>query len=290
MKEGSSSSLRRYLLGQLHEEEQSRIEERLFADQTFMEEISAAEDELVEDYVGGELSTTDRKRFEAFYLVTPERRRNLRLTRALHEAFANSQDLAGIGTSIGFSRSMPWMLAAASLVIAFGISAYAVLRVGQERATFSSRERDLREQLAKRENQIAQMETRKPAVGHSEANVPLLSLLLTPDLVVRGGSNTPQGRLVVPRTTAQLQLHLKLNLAADQEFESYLATLEKQNGQTIWNGDKLHPAGAGGNRWVVLNLPPRDLVSDKYRVTLSGKTAAGAVEVIDEYSFEVVAQ
>ena len=75
--------VRRYLLGGVSEEAQRAAEERLLTEESFLEELSAAEEELIDDYVGGDLSADDRERFERHFLSTEERRRKLRFALAL---------------------------------------------------------------------------------------------------------------------------------------------------------------------------------------------------------------
>src|SRR5258705_42314 len=58
----------RYLLGKLSDSETARLEERYFADDSVFNEIETAEDELVDAYARGSLSSDDRKRFEELIL------------------------------------------------------------------------------------------------------------------------------------------------------------------------------------------------------------------------------
>ena len=78
-------AIRQYLLGQLPTEESSQIEERLFTDGAFYEELLIAEDELVDDYLAGELSGSDRERCETHFLLTPERQQKIRFALAFKE-------------------------------------------------------------------------------------------------------------------------------------------------------------------------------------------------------------
>ncbi len=75
--------VRRYLLGDVATEVQRAVEERLVTEESFLEELNAAEEELLDDYVGGDLSAGDRERFERHFLSTEERRRQLRFAQAL---------------------------------------------------------------------------------------------------------------------------------------------------------------------------------------------------------------
>jgi CHAT domain-containing protein/Tfp pilus assembly protein PilF len=81
------SLIRRYLLGDLTEEERRRIEIRVFDDQDFAEsfpdQLSVVEDELIEDYVKDVLLTREKKQFEDHFLRTDERREKLAFVRSL---------------------------------------------------------------------------------------------------------------------------------------------------------------------------------------------------------------
>jgi hypothetical protein len=63
----------RYLLGDLVEEEQDEIEQRYSSDDNFYFKLLATEDELIDSYVLGEISQSDRGKFEQAYLKNPHR-------------------------------------------------------------------------------------------------------------------------------------------------------------------------------------------------------------------------
>src|SRR5215475_404545 len=69
--------VRRYLLGQLDESQQQAVETRLMTDGGFANLLEACEDDLIDDYLGGTLSTEDEEIFRRFFFVNPERRRKL---------------------------------------------------------------------------------------------------------------------------------------------------------------------------------------------------------------------
>jgi len=62
-------SMVRYLLGDLPAEEEARIEDRAFADRDYMGALDAAEADLIDAYVRGELSQAERRKFENRYLT-----------------------------------------------------------------------------------------------------------------------------------------------------------------------------------------------------------------------------
>jgi hypothetical protein len=72
-----------YLLGDLPEEKQSEIEDRAFQDEQYLQNILAAESDLIDEYVRGGLSDSARRQFEGRFLASAERRRKVEFARAL---------------------------------------------------------------------------------------------------------------------------------------------------------------------------------------------------------------
>ena len=65
----------KYLLGNLTEEEQVQVEDRAFADRDYMGALDAAEADLIDAYVSGELAQADRRGIRASipgFAATPE--------------------------------------------------------------------------------------------------------------------------------------------------------------------------------------------------------------------------
>jgi hypothetical protein len=75
--------VRRYLLGQLDEAEQERIELQLLTDPSFGEEFDTVVDELTDQYVRNELTGEERKRADKYFLNTPVRRQKLQFATEL---------------------------------------------------------------------------------------------------------------------------------------------------------------------------------------------------------------
>src|SRR6185295_13277350 len=73
----------RYLLGELSEDEQTRLEESYFADPAVFTKVTTVENTLVDKYARGLLSTEDHRRFEQHYLAHPERRERVKFAEAL---------------------------------------------------------------------------------------------------------------------------------------------------------------------------------------------------------------
>ena len=71
-----------YLLGSLPEAEAERFDELSFTDDEFAEELKAAEKDLVDAYVQGELTGVESEQFKTYYLASPLRRENVGFAQA----------------------------------------------------------------------------------------------------------------------------------------------------------------------------------------------------------------
>jgi CHAT domain-containing protein/lipopolysaccharide biosynthesis regulator YciM len=74
--------IRQYLLGQLTGEEREEFERRLFAEDELFEQLQTAEDDLVDDYLTGDLSENEVALFQKNFLVGSKREREVRIGKA----------------------------------------------------------------------------------------------------------------------------------------------------------------------------------------------------------------
>jgi anti-sigma factor RsiW len=77
------ATLIRYLLGELPPAERDAFEDNYFEISDLREQVDAMEDELIDSYVRGDLTPTQRQHFERWFLLSPERQEKLKFARAL---------------------------------------------------------------------------------------------------------------------------------------------------------------------------------------------------------------
>jgi hypothetical protein len=82
--------IKKYLLGELAEEEQTKVEIRLLTDQRYFNELLLVEDEITDDFLFGTLSDHEQERTKNYFLAIPERRQKLKLVKALEQYAAES--------------------------------------------------------------------------------------------------------------------------------------------------------------------------------------------------------
>ena len=98
----TTESIRKYLLGELSEEERFAAEERLLTDRAFHQEILIVEEELIEEYLEGSL--TNKAGFTQYFLDNPGRAEKLQISMAFREYVSRvksstSESKASEGTS-----------------------------------------------------------------------------------------------------------------------------------------------------------------------------------------------
>jgi Tol biopolymer transport system component len=76
-------ALKRYLLGNVSPEEQQDVERWLISDDHAYDQLEAAEDELIDTFLRGELRGRDLDQFNSHFLIAPERKRKLQFSRSL---------------------------------------------------------------------------------------------------------------------------------------------------------------------------------------------------------------
>jgi hypothetical protein len=88
-----------YLLGELPEEKQARFEERFFLDDEYFEQLLVVKDELIDDYVQGNLSTHEREKFERHFLTAPWGQQEVELTKMLMRKVTDVESIKLVETS-----------------------------------------------------------------------------------------------------------------------------------------------------------------------------------------------
>lgn len=128
----NKENIKAYLLGKLSDEKTlAAIEESLFLDDEFTAEIELVEDEIINDYVLGNLSAEDRESAENSFFKTSERQFKLKLTRELKEKTETAKktgeaEKSGLFETLkNFFRQPAYAGAfAVLLVAAIGVSIY----------------------------------------------------------------------------------------------------------------------------------------------------------------------
>ena len=86
--------IRRYMLGDVSEDERTAIEKRLMTDPEYLGRLQLVETDLADDYASGALGGRERANFENHFLSAPQHRQKLRVAAALRSYTATQSETA----------------------------------------------------------------------------------------------------------------------------------------------------------------------------------------------------
>jgi hypothetical protein len=265
-------TMRHYLLGLAAEDGWLSLEERLLTDSEFFQELLIVEDELIDQFLGDELSPAEREKFETHFLLAPERQRKLSFSRALHkyvnfaavsdpleqysaeEISDEKPDVAKPPPKRGLFSFLPsnpivsYSLAAAMLLLIAGVS-WVVLHNWRQQTPLQP------------------------------GNVYVVTL--TPGLTRDGGELK---RLSIPPGTNTVQLRLLLESGEGQVYRAEVLTGDRVS---VFVMDDLKPQAQGNERLIILNVPANILKHDDYQVRVSSRQTA-ATEETGRYQLRVL--
>jgi hypothetical protein len=304
--------LRKYILGELTERDEELFEQRLMTeDEESLKDVDALaealHDELVDDYLSGRLTGSQRTSFEGRLRPCRKVREKLILGKALRGAARRESSSLAERLEVwirSILRPLPAVVACTSLLILIGggwsVSRIALLQsqldqAASRQASLTAAQQSLRSQLdderqrsdalaralAAAASRLGSME-QSVARGAVRAVSAAASFILKPGLLRSGAE--------VTRVTAgpgEGLVELKLDLGLD-EHPGYRATLHDSADTQLMLIDKLRAVTEGGNVYVVVRLPAKILRAGDYQLRLSGVSANGQTVKIDSYPFQVI--
>jgi hypothetical protein len=274
--QNEQETIRRYLLGQAPLEDSSKVEERLLTDGEFYQELLIVEDELIDQYLSGELSEPDRKSFEPHFLLPPERQQKLRFARSLKKYVSSvgtaqprqsiatnesSEAATAVAEPLLKKRQFFSFLPSGNPIVSYALAAAILLIVGGA-------------------SWVVFKNWRTP-VPREPGKV--LAVVLTPGLTRDNGEIK---KIALPPGTDTVELQLQI--ASADQYQSYRALLQTTEGVEKHTADDLKATTIGTSVVVPLQLTAGLLTRGDYYVKLSGLTPSGEYEDVGRYSFRVV--
>jgi hypothetical protein len=252
----------RYLLGTADREDEARFDELSVTDATFAERLRAIEHELADAYVRGELSPSDRDRWEARYLVSQHGRDDLTLAEALAARDEPKSSAPGLS-------SIMWGLAAAAVLFVAVATGYLVSHRSGPAPQTVARQPPTPAAGAPRD-------TQPPSAG-------VVAFTLMPS--IRSIDEPP--KLTIPAGTTDVKLTLRLD---GDEYRVYGLTLRDLASNTVaWRSSDVTAEGSGANRSLVVSIPASTFQTGRYLVNVNAGPA-NAREIVATYPLVVVLQ
>ena len=309
--ERDNQKLRKYLTGDLPEPEALKIEIEFLSNDEAFERLNEIENDLIDEYVRGELTASERSLFEKNYLTTPLHRQRVLLSQnllraALAERVHDKKIIAATSTS-WFSdlfsslkiRQLVWAFAVILITI---LGTWFLLRpqpstvINPEIAKVEATPQATLSQAAtpipepsKSESQNSKPNTPKPETR----NLPPVFLLNGAFDInqTRGtrSTGTPNSKkaqtLTIEKGVEKLTLQMSLEGERYAKYQSEIRAVDTSKAFTITT--KTPPKSAKN---ISLTIPAARLATADYILTLSGVTATGEVEEINQYPFRVTRQ
>ncbi len=288
--EDEDKRLADYLLGNLPEPEQVRLEEKYLADPRIQERLLVVEGELVDAYLQGRLAVPERKRFEAGFLASPRGRRKLELTRSLMVLATESQrdeSPAARARKPFRGFSIRWLFATAALVVvlvlAWSIWTKAWHSPGSQHAVTKN--------PAQQPHTDGQISPGSGYAAHASVTpIPRISPLWNPQfsavasVILRpvGRSVEQSQRVRIRRGTLLVQIRLELEV---DNHANYRVDLLGAKDDKKWSGHGLKTQTVASAQTIVLKLPASLFDNGEYTLVVSPEE--NSASPIAEYPFFV---
>lgn len=254
----------KYLLGDLPEERQIDVEDRAFTDREFLGALEAAEADLIDAWVRGELSPSERRAFERRFLTSPSRRNKVEFARALAKVTSESKPAEALPGKvrrwpfgIQWSPAVQW---AAGLACLFCVAVTTWFTI--ENAAMRSRLSALEARLNRRVH-----EPPAPAAG-------VASLVLLPGLS-RAETRVPQ--LGVDPAAQIVRIEVKLEPRDD--YSRFRVELRTRQGEDVLTFANLARRETAEGYAVVVDVPASVLPPGQYELALKGMKKDSAEDV-----------
>jgi hypothetical protein len=312
----STNWIKKFLLGELKEADQTAIERELLADRDKFEQVCAVEDDLIDSYLRGKMSRGDRERFEIHYLASQYNREHVasaqiliaEIDRIARERVTEEEIETNVSWWKRFLDSINWLQPALGLALVLAILVASgalwlylerarllgeIAKIENEaqieRASFKEHQLELesRSQVLEREiaNERQRYEEAKAALEklriRSSFSTAVLSFLLTP-ATVRGEKTQPS--LTLPLLTGKLRFLMELN---DFGYAGYKFRLQTVEGREILRGHAGKISLGKDRKFAAVTIEAGKLTKGDYILILSGQTADGRDEEIDRSFLQV---
>jgi hypothetical protein len=277
--QSSETVLRKYLLADLDDVERDKIEERLFSDEGFAEDLTRAEASLLDDYALKVLSEHDRDLFQQNFILNAERRQNLLFAQAVN-AYLEHESSDPVKTYRRFSwknlllfleANKGWAMTAGAAAVVLLVLLVSVLR-------WSGPNDQLAAKRVEREHRLAEL-NRQPLTSQS---IPAVEISLQPSSLLRGDGELKQ--IEVPKGVNVLNLTFMLAAA---QHSKYTVITRKIQGDELFLIPDLSPEGNGAASLHV-RIFAEFLPTDDYQFEVKGISADGRTNDVGLYNLRVV--
>jgi hypothetical protein len=279
-----------YLLGELSPEEMLQIETEYFCDDNNFESIQALEDQLVRDFIRGEMAPDLYRRFQARYRSSPELAEKIEFAQAVFSGCRNLREEERQRAVAAHQRTLLSTLRELFNfdVPAFQYAAAAVALLGVGLGYYQwTRAARLKSDLAQFQDQNKSLAQQKSALDRALANVPKAPPLVA-SFVLMPGVSRDQSKPTVLAVPAGLDsVEFKLPLPPGITYPSFRVVLQRVSGAQVSLQDLSPSALVDKGRAMKLGVPSASLKAGQYLLFIKGLNGRGEYEDVQYYAFGV---
>ena len=271
--------MRRFLLGQLDENEREELEQLVLSESDTREKLLMAEDDLIEEYLEGSLAGEERDQFLRQFLSIPHQRDKLRVAKSLRRLVraetVEAQTPANKPLPVSNVRVFPvrrkfLLYAPIAAILVVAVTAGAIWYASYRRSVERERQRQAIE------NELVHLNA--PNTQNPPADQ--ISTLIVPAVLPRSVAASSTSTLQRPI----LELWLP---PGPKQTDRYNARLQRVGSEDKFQIPNLQLQNLSGGKAVRLRIFTRHLTPGTYRVQLNGLSLDGIVVDTEEYSFEI---
>lgn len=240
--------IREFLLGRLPQRQAEELEEKLLVDDELEELVHLVEDEIIDQYVDGDLDPRDRGDTDNHFLLPPARRKKLALAKILRERLRPKP----LPPDPGFLRlpllfagtSAAWLLVGLLSMVSVG-SGFYIVGLRKDRETQAQKLREQTE-LAANHNNSSPQKRLSTQIINFEAG----------DFKSAGPGETVE----ISENTGLIEAHIPL-FDGPSPVNSYAVKIQNEEGKQIASESNLKPNSGGGGSELIINIDPKVMTS-----------------------------
>lgn len=274
--ENHATELRRYVLGTAAEEEAAAIEREYFVSVQALDRVRAAENDLIDDYVSGQLSENEHQAFERHYLTTRAHARRVAVACALGAA-------ATAWSGERRRRIVWWRTAALAAALVLVAGGGALIRRGTPdpgTALGSPAVPTPQPSPAPATDRNGEDPLRSSRASPTGKTAPVVVALTISPILVRG-AHAPAATIASGTDVVRLRLQ---GGPSRQRANPTTAVVRTVAGGAIWQGPAV---SAQAEELARVDIPGARLRPDDYIVELLGIDSAGRTIELHRYFLSV---
>lgn len=262
------TTIRQYLLGQVDAKSDlaESLDERMLMDRNFSALVDCIEEEIIQDYLEGDLDQMERAAMERYFLRPPERQEKLRRARLLN------QHLAARGAEQEQSKPAPVIARRSRLALWTSYAGWAaalllIAPVGYLMNSQRALQSDLSQKASELEKEHERTANAEVKLQSALAPLPqpVASLNFYGQGVVRGNDSPSTQQIGAGPRTLDVQLLLG---SITQPLQSCHILLQSEAGKMVWLS-QAQASPAGEYFALVFSVPVDGIAPGEYRFKVS---------------------